>query len=239
MTAFLLIRSTGIVSAQEAYFDENNHYSFSLPSGWRDIPKSIIDEYVDEIVKQTQGKRVEYLTGFQLSEKDYFQYPYILIQKHDINTPSYLQIEKIFDGNNIQDSLQKSTDKYSELMISATIDKPFIDKERNIIFINMQMDVVGVGEITGLMAIFLGKQEIIQLNFYTVSSEYSRWLPVFNSIIGSFKYADDYAYDSVDTVKNDSPSIFDNVIEKGLFGLVAGGLVVFIVSLYYKGRRDE
>lgn len=58
--------------AQSRYSDSVDHYSFTLPSGWEEIPKSVIDQYIDEVVRQTQGQRIEYAAGFQLAEKDYF-----------------------------------------------------------------------------------------------------------------------------------------------------------------------
>src|SRR3989338_5486480 len=99
--------------AQSQYSDSVDHYSFTLPSGWKEIPKSVIDQYIDEVVRQTQGQRIEYAAGFQLSEKDYFQYPYILIQEHDVNTPSYSQIEKALSDSNFQGSVKQKTDEYS------------------------------------------------------------------------------------------------------------------------------
>ena len=53
-------------------------------------------------------------------------------------------------------------------MTNATIQDPFIDKERNIIFMNTEMDVVNVGKVKGLMAIFLGKEKATYFNFYSV-----------------------------------------------------------------------
>ena len=38
---------------------------------------------------------------------------------------------------------------------------------------NIEMDVVNVGKVKGLLAMFLGEESITQLNFYAVESEYS------------------------------------------------------------------
>src|SRR3989344_5993654 len=227
------------VFAQTHYSDSVDHYSFTLPSGWEEIPKSVIGQYIDEVVRQTQGQRIEYAAGFQLSEKDYFQYPYILIQEHDVNTPSYSQIEKALSDSNFQGSVKQKTDEYSELLTGATLEKPFFDKERNIIFMNMQADVANIGKINGLIAMFLGKQGITQLYFYAVSSEYSLWLPVFNSMIDSFRYDTAYAYNPVEAVKNDSPSLFENVAIEGLSGAVIGGIIGLLAVLIGWGLRKK
>ncbi len=149
--------SSNSVLAQSQYSNPTGHYSFTLPSEWMEIPKSVINQAIDEVVRQTQGQRIEYTTGFQLAEKDYFQYPYILVQEHVINTPSYSQLESVFNNGNFQSSVQQEMAEYSELLTNATIEKPFVDRERNIIFMNMQLDVANIGKATGLTAIFLGK----------------------------------------------------------------------------------
>lgn len=225
--------------AQSQYSDSVDHYSFTLPNEWEEIPKSVIDQYIDEVVRQTQGQRMEYAAGFQLAKKDYFQYPYILIQEHDVNTPSYSQLEGAFNDNDYQSSVQQKTAEYSELLTNAKLEKPFVDKERNIIFMNIQIDVANVGKINGLIAMFLGKQGITQLTFYAVSNEYSRWLPVFNSIIDSFQYETAYAYDPVKAVKNDSPSLFEGVAEKGLTGAITGGIIGLLAVLLGWGLRKK
>lgn len=225
----IFIGHTSTAFAQIPYSDPTNHYSFTLPSEWKEIPISVINQYVDEAVRQTQGQRTEYAAGFQLSEKDYFKYPYILIQNRDVNTPSYSQIEKTFLDSNFQGSIKQKIDDYSELLANATFEKPFFDKKRNIIFMNTQLDVTNVGKVNGLIAMFLGKQSITQLNFYAVSTEYSQWIPVFNSIIDSFQYDIEYTYSPEDFIKNDSPSLFKSVIEKGLSGTVVGLIAGAIV----------
>lgn len=213
------------------YSDPTGHFYFTLPGGWEEIPKTVVDQYMDEFFRQTQGQRPEYTTGFKLSKNGYFQYPYIFVGKHDGNTPSYSQIEREFNDSNLQDLVQQKTAEYPEFLTSATSEKPFVDKERNIIFMNVQSDVVNVGKVNGLSVLFLGKQGATSLHFYAVSSEYSRWLPVFNSIIDSFSYETAYEYDPVEAAENNSPSIFEDVLEKGISGAIIALLVVIVMVI--------
>lgn len=104
---------------------------------------------------------------------------------------------------------------------------------------NIQLDVANVGKVNGLIAMFLGKQGITQLNFYAVAAEYSRWLPIFTSMIDSFQYETAYAYDPVEAVKNDSPSLFEGVAEKGLTGAITGGIIGLLVALLGWGLRKK
>lgn len=239
---FVFVFTNSFSNKVSAYSDSTDHYSFDLPSGWEEIPKSAIDQYMNEVVKQTNGKRIEYAAGFQLAGNEYFKYPYILVQEHKINTPSFSQLEKTFN-NNFQEKFDRKTPEYSELLKNATADKPFIDKERNIIFMSIQFDAAGTVQVNGLVAMFLGKSGITQLNFYSTKNEYSKQLPIFNSIIDSFKYDDGYRYDPTEAKSNDSPSVFEGVFEEGISGVIAGGFVALfiglIIMLFRKRKKGD
>jgi hypothetical protein len=233
LTAFL------ISNQALAYSDPADHYSINLPSGWEEIPKSVIDKYRDEAARQSNAERIEYAAGFQLAGSEYFKYPYILVQKHEVSAPSFSQLEKTF--NNTQEIIDKKDAEYSELLRNATADKPFIDKDRNIIFMNIQLNAENAIQIDGLVAMFLGKNSITQLNFYSTKDEYSRWIPVFNTIIDSFKYDDGFAYNPTEAKKNVSPSIFEGATDKGISGAIAGGFLGLLVGIgwLFKKRKSK
>jgi hypothetical protein len=214
-----------------AYSDYVDHYSFDLPNGWEEIQKSVIDKFMDEVAGKTSGKRIEFVSGFQLTGNENFKYPYILVQDHKGDTPSFSQLEKALNSDSLQKKVDQKTAEYSELLNNATTDRPFVDKERNIIFMNIELDVTNVGKVNGLIVMFFGENKITQLNFYSTKSEYSEWLPVFNSIVDSFKYDDGFIYNPVEAEKNDTLSIFNGVMEKGVSGAIAGGFLGILASI--------
>jgi hypothetical protein len=225
-----------------AYSNQSKHYSFDLPSGWEEIPKSAINQYTNEAVKQTNGKRVEFSTGFHLVGSDYFSYPYILVQEHETSAPSFSQLESAFNSSKFQRTVEQKTAEYSELLKTATSDKPFIDKGRNIVFMNIKLDVANIGQVNGLIAMFLGKNGITQINFYSLQNDQSEWLPVFNSIIDSFKYDEGFAYNLEEAEKNNTPSVFEGVVEEGIGGAIVGGilgLIAVIVGWIFRKRSNK
>lgn len=221
------------------YSNQDNHYSFTIPSGWTEIPKSTIDEVFQQMADQTGGQFIDYAAGFQIDDTPDFQYPYILVQEHKIDTPSYSQITQTFESDKFNKSINKELDKYSELMTNASLQDPFVDKERSIIFMNLEMDVTNVGEVKGLIALFLGKKSIIQLNFYSTESEYSENLSTFNQVIDSFKYESRYEYNEEEAKENDPSSIFDGTVEKGVTGAVAVGLFALMFGLFSRLKKKE
>lgn len=234
----LFLSFMSFIYAQAFIFsDIADHYSFDLPAGWEEIPKDVVDSFVDEVARQTQGQRIEYVAGFQLSDKEYFQYPYILVQeyKFEFDTPSYREIEKIFNMGSLDQVTTNKIKEYSELVRNAKFDQPFVDKERNIIFVNIQADVVNIGAVNGLMVMFLGKGGIVQLNFYSVKDEYSRWLPVFNSIIDSFQYDIGHEYSPVENVQYNSLRVSERVV----IGAIMGALLGLSGALFLFLRRKK
>lgn len=207
------------------YTNQQYHYSFTLPSGWVEIPKSTIDDLFRQLADQAGGQFIDYAAGFQLEDAQFhFQYPYILVQEHEINTPSYSLITQVFESDKFSEDVDKEIDKYSELLTIATLQDPFVDKERNIIFMNLEMDVANVGKVKSLSAMFLGKSGITQINFYSVKSEYSENLSTFNQIIDSFSYEQGYEYN-------------EEAAEKGIIGAITGGLIALIFGLFSKSKK--
>lgn len=230
-----------IASAESlSYTNRQNHYFFTLPSGWKEIPKSTIDDFFRQLANEAGGTFINYAAGFQLEDaQNYFQYPYVLIQEHKINTPSFSQIIKEFESNKFSESVDKEVDKYSEFMANATFQDPFFDEERKLIFMNLEMDVVNIGKVKGLIVMFLGKESIIQLNFYSVKSEYSKNLLTFNQIINSFSYEQGYQYNEEEAKNNNSSSIFEDVTNRGVTGAVTGGLIALIFGLFSKLKKKN
>lgn len=192
---------------------------------------------MQQIADQTDSQFIDYVIGFQLDDVSDFSYPYILVQEHKIDTPSHSQIMTIFESEELSGYANEKIDEYSELITNASIQDPFMDKQRNIIFMNLEIDVQDIGKVKGLMAMFLGRESITQLNFYTVESEYSENLSTFNQIIDSFKYDQGYEYNEEEAKINDSSSIFEGVIEKGVIGGIFGGLVALALWLFLKLKK--
>src|SRR3989344_1930268 len=137
----LLILPLFVFAQSFTYSDSIDHYSFILPSGWIEIPKNVIEQAVGELVKDKQGQNINYVAGFQLDSENYFSYPYILVQEHKLNTPSYSEVEKMFNGVGIDKVIDKTVKEYNEVLKKASAGSPIFDSDRNIIFMNIDSEV--------------------------------------------------------------------------------------------------
>lgn len=240
----LVLILTPITHAEAAIFNsKDNHYSFNIPVGWVEIPQSTIDSTMQKVAEQSKQDKISYSSGFQLAGVPDFQYPYILTQDFKVDTPSYKQIQAYVNGDMASESISQAEKNYSELMSNATSESPVLDKSRNIIFMNFEMDVANVGRVKGLTAMFLGEESVISMNFYSVKSDYSNNLPLFNKFIDSFKYDKGYEYNEIVASKNDSSNLWDSFIKGGaqgaVFGGIGGGIAALIIALIARSIKKK
>ncbi len=228
---FLSMVSVRSSARDYTYYNSVNHYTLTVPDGWEEIPKAIIDKAVSNAMSQASDKSdfVDFDTGFHLKNKDYFEYPYILIKNHEINTPSYNQIEKDLAGSETLDEFLKTNRGYGNLLSNASEENPCLDKARNMVLWNAEADVQGIGKIKLLTTICLGRERAIRIFFYSPESEYLQNLPIFISILDSFKYDQGYEYSESKAENNYSKGIWDGVLRKGTIGLILG--VLFSILL--------
>ena len=221
--------------AQTIYTDTLDHYSFVLDSGWVEIPKSIVDESVGFVLDQTQELRFEYSAGFQLEDRVYFEYPYILMQEHQfsLNSLMYSEIEQLFTGDDFSNSVQNAALDLSELIGTTTLDDPYVDRDRNVVIFNMSSDVVNVGTVNAILAMFLGRNQIVQMNFYWESSDRDYWLPAFNRMINSFRFDSGYGYDPSEVNSSQTlTSVLNRMLTRGFIGGTSGLILGLFVVVF-------
>ena len=225
------------------YYNSANHYTLTVPDGWEEIPKVIIDKAVSNAMSQSPSKSdfVGFDTGFHLKNKGYFEYPYILIQNHKTNTPTYKQIEKDLAGSEMIDEFEKTIREYENILSNASAKNPYLDKARNMVFMSSEADVQGIGKIKSLTTICLGRERAIRIFFYSLESGYLQNLPIFMSILDSFKYDQGYEY-SESKARNDySKSIWDGASRKGIIGFILGAFFSILLGsrLFFKSRSKK
>lgn len=76
----LLIAFT-VVAVQGETFQTEDQFSISLPEDWIEIPKPMLDTYVDNVDQQTTDVPTQYYDyGYQLMDSTWLTYPYILVE---------------------------------------------------------------------------------------------------------------------------------------------------------------
>lgn len=83
--------SSHLLAVEVNHGSIDNHYSFTIPDGWTQIPQSVIQETKEMIFSEEGIEKVDYEFGFQKDyQGQYFTYPYLFIQP--INAPPAFKI---------------------------------------------------------------------------------------------------------------------------------------------------
>ena len=231
-----------VLFAQTTYSDSQNNYSFQLPEGWEQIPQDVVDRRTAAAGRELMGKTIEYDAGFQLSEQGAFQYPYILLQEHDVSAPAYNQLERKLEESRFKEEFSELKDQFSKAVSDAYVGEPVIDKENAAILFNLGISTSESGDIKGLVAVMMGQDHSTRIYFYAREDNFSKWLPVFQSIVRSFSYDRGYAYESSEASTNSNEtnqSMFSGTLRHGIVGLFVGGLFFSLIELVGLLRRNK
>jgi hypothetical protein len=226
---FCLLFLPKIVNAESTtYPNQEGHYSFILPDGWIEIPKSIVESVV-QATQEMMNLEESYsdMIVFQLEDaEDYFQYPYFSIQQRGENTDYYKQMFQTFSADS--DLVDEMTEEYSDLITDTNMQDAVVDKDRNIVSVILEGEVVGIGKIKSLIVAFMGKDNLIQMDFASKASDYSKNLSAFNQIIDSFKY--DSGYEHEKEVNNFTYKIKTNSKNSKVANMIA---IAIICAFFY------
>lgn len=217
------------------YKNEDKGYFFQLPENWIEIPKPTIDEYTEEAFKNINVKKIEFKSGFQLKQNNYFEYPYILIQEYDIESKTYQEIEKVFLSEKFEKGVKKAQESLSSIIKDSKLDKPIIDKNNKRVYMDIEIEGKDGKKVKGIAVLFIGQKNIIQMNLYSNELEFNTWYPIFESIIKSFEFMDGFKYEETKTNKSSfgmSNSLIITITIISILSLIT--LIIIIVRLAKK-----
>lgn len=110
---------------------------------------------------------------------------------------------------------------------------PRLDAPHHRFICPISMDVNGIGAVRGLQVGYFGRDSIVQIAFYCLSSDWDRYGDMGLAIVDSFRFDDDRAYSAQLAATNPShTSTWGSALEQAavgavtfaIIGLIAGGL---------------
>jgi hypothetical protein len=239
------------------YSSPDGHYSFTLPAGWQQLSSSRMSEINQQAFKLTGRRDLKFSAGFYLGKGTKvadIPLPYLLIQDHALNTPSYAEILKGFNQENVSKGAQEVTKKVSAIS-DASISNLRVDRERHRLSMNLDMQMVNGVKGKGLSVCFLGKKGIAQLNFYSLTYQYPTDVLTFDAAADTFKYEPGYEYNEAEAGKTGFMFDWNRLFSSGTNALgfdwvhvfwaaIAGAVVGLFLILMLRGafrsrRRAE
>jgi len=207
-------QASGQTGAREplVYQAEKGDYALTLPPEWRQITKTEFDAQGRLFKEQTGNAPPRYDAGFQLSSKEAFDYPYILV-KHDSSQRVSFEGLKAEVNSRIRD---KAASAVGPMHFTAA--GPI--EERKIIVADFESSSDGESAVKGMAAICVGKYGVVYLYFYSLRSEYREYSQVFQRVLDSFKYLPGYEYDEVTSAESNTHAKTGDMVSKALLGAV-------------------
>lgn len=214
------------------YVNNQKHFSFSIPPGWRSIEKSEIDRVEKLVTKETNGKYTNYSAGFHPEGEKYPSYPYILVYEQDASGELFSQVEDI-----LSESFTSASNDYSEYILTAQMEEPYVDRKKGLVIINSSAEVKSVGKVRAVTAVFVGKDQVTSINLYAREADPIFKNKSFDNLITSFKYEDGYRYDTITSSSEYSSGIFSGVLEQVIGGVLIGGMLGIVIWFFVEIKR--
>lgn len=218
----------------DAKIIDNNtlNYTLETPQDWKELSQQDLDTYSYLISESINGQINDYVAGFQLFDKEKFEYPYILIQHHNMVASSYNQIQEEFDKYvDMRDVLiDEGVDR--SVYDLTTISKPELYKEKNMIIMDIEMYIEGKGIVKGKTAQMLGKDGIVEIDFYALKREYEDYIHKFDELIESFNFKSGYKFKEKKLLSQFNYKTL-------LFALIGGGVLGLFEFFLKKKKRAE
>lgn len=235
----ILVSLSTVVHANQLY--QKGIFSISLPDNWVEIPSNVMDAHEKELVRlvpNAPAKHYDY--GFQLSSAHkWFEYPYILVRIKNTGRIPESQIEKL-KRYQLQESLDKQKSNWSNVMSDIQTGKMYYDKTAKIIWLRLEANIIGIGHISGLSGIILTEKGFIQVNGYSLKSNYYAYEPVFRTVAMSVKPSSELIYKPKwsDSLPSAVSGIdWSKVAGKAIAGAIIGGLISLFGVLRIKKKK--
>ena len=182
---FLIVTCVGVSIASGSELKKNG-FSISLPDGWVEVPRDVIDSYEKEMARllpNAQPQHYDYV--FQLeSSKNWFEYPYILVQVKNTGRIPESQLEKL-EGYPVQESLDKQKKTVGSIMSNIQVGKVVYDKQNKIIWMRIESNVVDIGPISGISGMIPTEMGVIQVAGYSLKKSYLTYESTLQSVAKS------------------------------------------------------
>lgn len=192
LLATLASVATGRAEDGFVYADPVHHFRITLPAGWKEIPRPVLDAAAGG-QSNLPGVGPRYHAGLQLSDRDDFQYPRLLIQATPANPNDLASVRQMLAEANRRAN-RSVTARQKEQGLGFRLGEPTLKAERQSIWFlsDTNVDQSGVPAVKGLIVLFAGQQQAIQVRCEVQAAEWEQFAPVFQSALESFRFDPGY-----------------------------------------------
>ncbi|PCI24837.1 hypothetical protein COB57_03655 [Candidatus Peregrinibacteria bacterium] len=208
----------------------NAHYSFSVPEGWKEIPKDVIEDAYRTIGLKAPRK------VFQKDVDQYFQYPYFSLDEGVLTAGvynSFLQLAESQDEKGgMREVLNKKAKDVFEESSSVDMGNISINEAGDVLSIQSFMKVGGE-EIQGDVLTLFGKDHYVTIGFSRISGQDDGDSVILENIVHSFSFDEGFKFEGFPSQQDD----YDESLGR-IFGQILGFVLAICLGIYIKKYKS-
>ncbi len=222
---------------------KKNGFSITLPDGWVEIPRDLMDAHEKEISRVAPNFPVQHLDyGFQSgSSKNWFEYPIISVKIHNTGRAPESQLKKI-EEYSFQESFDNYKKELSSVLSIMQTGKMLYDKQNRIIWMRLDANIANIGPISGIAGMVLTEMGFIQVTGFSLKKDYATYEAIFQSVALSVSPEPELTYKSKwsDSLPSTVTGIdWGKVMAKATGKAVAVAIIIGIISLIAALRKKK
>lgn len=242
LAVLLIMGYTITYSIASHEFNIDSGVNITLPEDWDIIPDEIIEEVMNNLLKESNIEIPKYDYGFQKDTTNgYFIFPYFLVQ---INNGKRVPESEIESLNELTDAFNTSAKEqdFAGLITNISVGDFYYDSTGK--------RIIGVTETTsndaklkGINVIQLTQNGYINLYFYSLEPDFNQYDEEFFQIINNIHVDSpyEYKYNGANIIANKGERTavfdFDQIFSKALSGGISALIIVGIAYAYKSIRK--
>jgi hypothetical protein len=227
------------VVAQAAEVYQSSEFSMTIPDGWIQIPKNIIDSNTQQLGDMLPGVQVKtYDCGFQMDNAlTWFDYPYVLVQINREGRISEKHLE-MMDKYPAQEYVDDHGKGLRPVMSEVQTGKMYYDRINEVVWFVADATVKDVGKVRMLSATVLTETGFIQIGGSALVDNFETYETVFRSMALSVALNSKLQYQAHGSTRASvtAPKInWEKIAEMALTGAILASAVTF--GSYLRRKR--
>ena len=187
--SFLFFSANTVNSAEfDQIINTNEQFSMRLPTGWQQIPNSVLEEYKESVrLSTSDGKIPNYSYAFQKIDKkgNYFEGPYILVRVINAHM-SKTDIEKLTNTKLDEKSLNEIKNNLPNIVSNINLGTYVYDTDGNVIWNKSRASVDGE-YVIALTALKVTKTKTICIYCSSLESDFIKYSQAFEDFVKLIK----------------------------------------------------
>lgn len=206
LTAVLTFSDCTPTVRAESFHSADYHYTIEIPQEWMPVPQEVLNDVLRMTGQQPERSPMVFDAVFQdPSTEAWLTPPYVMIQvlpfaRMGLNRqPREDEIPQIVRGitaSNVRQTAKKTvTEPLQDMVNTAAFSNQQIDLKNQRFSYETDMTVPGFGEVHGDAIAFVGRTAMVQVILYSRPNDRSEVAPIRESLVRSFHFDPDAAYD--------------------------------------------